>query len=145
MRAMGLIPLSAVAAIAAALPTVVSAQSKPVLDYGFYKSRVEPIFLAKKEGHTRCVVCHEEANNNFHLEKLEAGAKAWTEEQSRRNFEMVKNLVNRGDPETSLLMQHPLAPEAGGHSFHSGGRQFESKNDKDWNTLVAFVNGAKTP
>ena len=43
MRAMGLILLSAVAV---ALPTVVSAQSKPVLDYGFYKSRVEPIFLA---------------------------------------------------------------------------------------------------
>jgi hypothetical protein len=38
-----------------------------------------------------------------------------------------------------------LAPEAGGHAFHSGGRQFESKDDKDWKTLVAFVNGAKAP
>jgi hypothetical protein len=145
MRSIGLILLSTVAAIVAAVPAVVFAQSKPMLDYGFYKSRVEPIFLAKKEGHTRCVVCHEEANNNFHLEKLGAGARAWTEEQSRRNFEMVKNLVNPGDPETSLLAQHPLAPEAGGHSFHSGGRQFESKTDEDWNTLVAFINGAKTP
>jgi hypothetical protein len=143
MQAMGLIRLVAVATIAAALP--VSAQQKPVPDYGFYKSRVEPIFLTKKDGHTRCVVCHEEANNNFHLEKLGPGANAWTEEQSRRNFEMVKNLINPGDPETSLLTQHPLAPEAGGHAFHSGGRQFQSKNDKDWNTLVAFVNGAKAP
>ena len=135
--------LSASAAIAAALP--VSAQFRPGLDYGFYRSRVEPIFLAKKEGHTRCVVCHEEANNNFRLEKLGPGANAWTEEQSRRNFAMVEKLVNPGDPETSLLTQHPLAPEAGGHAYHSGGRQFESKNDKDWNTLVAFVNGAKAP
>ena len=145
MWAIGSILLAAVAAIAVGLPPVVSAQPKPVLDYGFYKSRVEPIFLAKKDGHTRCVVCHEEANNNFHLEKLGPGANAWTEEQSRRNFEMVQNLINPGDPETSLLTQHPLAPEAGGHAFHSGGRQFQSKNDKDWNTLVAFVNGAKAP
>ena len=143
MQAMGLILLCAVATLAAALP--VSAQQKPALDYGFYRSRVEPIFLAKKEGHTRCVVCHEEANNNFRLEKLDPGANAWTEEQSRRNFAMVEKLVNPGDPETSLLTQHPLAPEAGGHAYHSGGRQFESKNDKDWNTLVAFVNGAKAP
>ena len=124
---------------------LLSAQPKPVLDYGFYKSRVEPIFLAKKDGHTRCVVCHSDSNNNFHLEKLGPGANAWTEEQSRRNFEMVAKLVNPGDPESSLLTQHPLAPEAGGHAFHSGGRQFESKDDEDWKTLVAFVNGAKAP
>ena len=109
------------------------------------RSRVEPIFLAKKDGHTRCVVCHSDSNNNFHLEKLGPGANAWTEEQSRRNFEMVAKLVNPGDPESSLLTQHPLAPEAGGHAFHSGGRQFESKDDEDWKTLVAFVNGAKAP
>ncbi len=143
MRATGSMIVAAVAAMAVALP--VSAQQKPALDYGFYKSRVEPIFLAKKDGHTRCVVCHAESNNNFRLEKLADGANAWSEEQSRRNFAMVATLVNPGDPETSLLTQHPLAPEAGGHAFHSGGRQFESKDDKDWKTLVAFVNGAKAP
>ena len=145
MQAMGSILLSTLIAIAAVFPVTVSAQPKPVLDYGFYKSRVEPIFLTKKEGHTRCVVCHEASNNNFHLEKLDPGAKVWTEEQSRRNFAMIEKLVNPGDPETSLLTQHPLAPEAGGHAFHSGGRQFESKTDPDWKTLEAFVNGAKAP
>jgi hypothetical protein len=145
MKAMVSVQLSTVAVIAVALLAAASAQPKPVLDYGFYKSRVEPIFLAKKDGHTRCVVCHADSNNNFHLEKIEPGASAWTEEQSRRNFEMVAKLVNPGDPESSLLTQHPLAPEAGGHAFHSGGRQFESKDDKVWKTLVAFVNGAKAP
>ena len=143
MQAMGSILLSAVAAIVVAQPMELSAQGKPVPDYGFYRSRIEPIFLTKKEGHTRCVVCHEESNNNFRLEKLGLGAKAWTEEQSRRNFEMVRNLINPGDPETSLLTQHPLAPEAGGHPFHSGGRQFNAKDDPDWKILAAFVNGAK--
>jgi hypothetical protein len=125
--------------------SVASAQPKPALDYGFYKSRVEPIFLAKKDGHTRCVVCHADANNNFHLEKLAPGATAWSDAQSRQNFAMIEKLVNPGDPETSLLTQHPLAPEAGGHAFHSGGRQFKSKDDADWRTLAAFVNGAKAP
>ncbi len=133
------------AAIAVSLALPVFAQEKPALDYGFYKARVEPIFLTKKAGHTRCIVCHDASNNNFKLEKLSPGASAWTEKQSRRNFETVSKLVNPGDPETSLLTQHPLAPEAGGHPFHSGGRQFGSKSDKDWKTLVDFVNGARAP
>lgn len=121
----------------------VAAQPKPSLDFDFYRSKVEPIFLTKKDGHTRCVVCHAEANNNFRLEKLAPGATAWTEEQSRHNFEMVAKLVNVGDPDTSILTKHPLAPEAGGDAFHSGGRQFVSKDDPDWKTLVQFVNGAR--
>jgi hypothetical protein len=125
--------------VAMAAPAV--AQQKPTLDFGFYRSRVEPVFLAKKEGHTRCVVCHADANNNFRLER--PGAGGWTEEQSRKNFEMVSKLVNPGDPGTSILTQHPLAPEAGGHVYHSGGRQFASKDDPDWKVLVQFVNGAK--
>src|SRR5947209_4305195 len=116
-------------AAAMLLPVALAAQPKPALDYGFYKAKVEPIFLAKKAGHTRCIVCHTESNNNFNLQKLEGAS--WTEAQSRRNFEMVGKLVNPGDPETSLLTQHPLAPEAGGHPFHSGGRQFNAKDDPD--------------
>ena len=38
---------------------------------------------------------------------------------------------------------YPLAPEAGGSTYHSGGRQFSSKNDADWKILAAWVNGAK--
>jgi len=123
------------------LPAALSAQPKPALDYGFYKAKIEPIFLAKKAGHTRCVACHAGSNNNFNLQRLDGAT--WTDAQSRRNFEMVERLVNPGDPDTSLLTQHPLAPEAGGHPFHSGGRQFGSKDDPDWKTLAAFVNGAK--
>jgi hypothetical protein len=34
---------------------------------------------------------------------------------------------------------HPLAPEAGGDLFHSGGRQFASKDDPDWKALAEFA------
>ena len=32
--------------------------ASPALDYEFYKARVEPLFLEKREGHARCVTCH---------------------------------------------------------------------------------------
>jgi hypothetical protein len=111
-----------------------SAQTPPKLDYEFFKSRVEPVFLTKRPDHARCYVCHAESNNAFHLERLAPDAHAWTDEQSRRNFEMISILVNPGD--------HPLAPESGGDVYHSGGRQFPSKRDPAWRTLAAWVSGA---
>ena len=129
-------------ALAAALSLAdLSVGATPTLDYEFFKTKVEPIFLKKREGHTRCYVCHEESNNAFRLEKLPAGAAFWTEEQSRKNFDIVSALVVPGDPANSRLLVQPLAPEAGGNTFHSGGRQFASKNDPDWKTLVQWVTG----
>jgi hypothetical protein len=125
------------------LMAMISPRAAPVLDYAFFKARVEPIFLEKRAGHTRCYVCHAESNNGFRLERLSAGAPSWNDEQSRRNFEMVSRLVNPGDPATSRLLQQPLAPEAGGNPFHSGGRQFESKDDPAWQTLSDWINGKK--
>ena len=136
------IAIAALAALAGASVSNTGAQAPPKLDYEFFKSRVEPIFLAKRPGHARCYVCHVESNNALRLEKLLPNARAWTDEQSRRNFEAVSKLANPGDPDTSRLLQHPLAPESGGNVFHSGGRQFASKRDPDWRTLAAWINGA---
>lgn len=136
--------LMGVAALAglAISTAITAAATAPKLDYEFFKSRVEPVFLTKRADHARCYVCHVESNNAFRLERLSPGASGWTEEQSRRNFEVVSILVNPGDPDTSRLLLHPLAPEGGGDVFHSGGRQFASKHDPAWRTLAAWVNGA---
>ena len=120
-----------------------STAEAPALDYEFFKTRVEPIFLKKRPTHARCYVCHEEANHALKLAKLSPGNTTWTEEESRRNFEMASQLVTPGDPLGSMLLHHPLAPEAGGDAFHSGGRQFESQNDADWKTLADWVRGQK--
>ena len=112
------------------------------LDYQQYKTRVEPIFLKERPGHARCYACHSEGNRLFHLEKLAAGATRWNEEQSRRNFQTVSRLVVPGDPYSSLLLLHPLAPEAGGDAFHSGGRQFQTQDDPDWVAIADWIRGA---
>jgi hypothetical protein len=132
--------MSLLIAIAAVLPSAISAET---LDYAFFKRSVEPIFLNKREGHTRCYVCHVESNNAFRLQRLEPGVAFWTEEQSRKNYQMVSSLVVAGDPSASRLLMQPLAPEAGGNAFHSGGRQFASKDDPDWKILEQWVGGQR--
>jgi hypothetical protein len=134
---------SIVVAVALGVGFAARLAAAPALDFDFYKAKVEPIFLEKRPGHTRCYVCHAESNNNLRLEKLPSGQSNWTEEQSRKNFTTVSKLVNPGDPSTSRLLLHPLAPEGGGDAFHSGGRQFADKSDPDWKTIAAWVDGAK--
>jgi hypothetical protein len=62
----------------------------PALDYQFFKDKVQPVFLHKREGHTRCVVCHTVNNAPLHLVPLSAGATSWNEAQSRQNFQLVQ-------------------------------------------------------
>jgi hypothetical protein len=77
--------------------------------------------------------------------KLSPGNNFWTEEQSREIFENVSKLVKLDDPMNSRLLIHPLSPMAGGdlELIHTGGRQFDSKDDPDWQTLAAWVSGQK--
>ena len=117
-----------------------SAQS---LDFEVYRTKVEPIFLKKRPGHARCAVCHEANNSAFRLELRPPAGSSWTEEQSRKNFAFVKNLVKPGDPDASRLLIHPLAHDAGGDTFHNGGAQFTSKKDPDWQIIAAWVRDAK--
>jgi hypothetical protein len=113
------------------------------LDFETYRSKVEPIFAKKRPPHARCVSCHSANNSAFRLEPLPTGATTWTEEQSRKNFGYVSRLVTPGKPATSRLLLQPLAHEAGGEEFHSGGRQFTSKDDPDWKTISDWVSSAK--
>ncbi len=112
------------------------------LSFGFFKTEVEPIFLKARPGHARCYGCHSEKGRPFHLETLSPGTTNWTDEQSHRNFQSALEQVVPGDPASSRLLIHPLAPEAGGDPFHSGGRQFQSQNDPDWLAIAGWVREA---
>ena len=112
----------------------------PSLDLEFFRTQVQPIFLEKRPGYTRCVACHSEGNVAY-LQPLSPGATTWNEEQSRKNFASVSRLVTPGQPLKSKLLLHPLEPAAGGEEFHNGGRQFKSQDDPAFQTIAAWVRG----
>ena len=129
-------------------PSEAPSGSSKSLDFDYFKSRVEPIFLKRRSvDHGRCYSCHEKSKHSsgFRLETLPAANGSWTEDQSRRNFQVVTPLVVPGAPMSSVFLLRPLAPEAGGDAvrIHSGGRQFESQNDADWQTVAEWIRGAK--
>ena len=134
MTALRILALSTLSALGA-----VSAADGPSLDFGFFKERVQPIFLAKRPGHARCVTCHRHGSPP--LEPLAGDAVTWTEEQSRKNFAMWRQFVVPGNPLKSPLLLHPLATAAGGDHFHAGGKHWKSQSDPEWQTLAAWVNG----
>lgn len=118
-----------------------SAPAQVTLDFEFFKTKVQPILLAKRPGRARCVACHAHPQaSGFALQPLPRDRGTWNEEESHKNFEAVRRVVVPGDLRSPLLV-HALAERAGGDFFHSGGKHFESQDDPEWQTLRAWVLG----
>ena len=83
--------------VIAVLATLACSHAADPPDLGFFVARVEPIFIEKRSGSGRCYDCHSLDSNKalFHLEPLPDSG-AWTEEQSRRNFENSLKLIVPG-------------------------------------------------
>ena len=128
------VTLAAVLAQQAASPP----PSTPTLDYAFFKARVQPILLAKRPGHARCIACHGQGTP-LRLQGLTPGSTSFTEEQSRKNFEAIQRVARNGMQ--SRLLLHVLEESAGGDFYHSGGKHFTSQTDPEWTTLKAWVMG----
>lgn len=131
------------------LAGVVSAQgpapaAAPVtsLDFEYFRTRVQPILLHKRENLARCYVCHSQGTPLV-IQEMSPGATTWNDEQSRKNFEVIRRVVVMGNPMRSRLLTMPLAEEAGGVSFHPGGKHWTSTNDPEFRVLAAWINGAK--
>jgi hypothetical protein len=132
----------AIVSLALALAGLLGQQAAPAsasLDFDFFKARVQPIFLAKREGHARCIACHS-SGTPLRLQPLSPGSTTWNEEESRKNFEAVRRVAIPGNMKSPILV-HPLAEAAGGDFFHSGGKHFNSQNDPEWQILRTFVMG----
>ena len=115
--------------------------SAPALDFEFFKSRVQPIFLAERPGHARCIACHG-SGTPLRLQPLAAGRTIWNDEESHKNFDAVRRMVIAGSAKSRLLM-HPLAESAGGDFYHNGGKHWSSQNDAEWLTIKSWVMGEK--
>jgi len=109
------------------------------LDYEYFKTKVQPILVAKRPGHARCVACHG-GGTPLRLQPLAKGSANWSDEDSRKNFEVMQRVAFAGNPKSRLLI-HPLEESAGGDFYHNGGKHFSSQNDPEWLVLRAWVMG----
>src|SRR2546422_6900352 len=116
------------------------ASSSSSLDFQYFKTKVQPILLAKRDGHARCVSCHT-TGTPMRFQPLSPGAAMWNEEESRKNFEVIRPRVVAGNPLKSKLLTHPLAEQAGGEPSHDGGKHWMSQDDPEFQVLVAWVRG----
>ena len=131
--------------IIALVPFVALLAQQPVsssssLDFEYFKTKVQPVLLAKREGHARCVSCHT-TGTPMRFQPLSPGAAMWNEEESRKNFEVIRARVVAGNPLKSKLLTHPLAEEAGGDPSHDGGKHWMSQDDPEFQVLAAWVRG----
>lgn len=125
----------------AASPTASVPAASASLDYEYFKTKVQPIFLAKRPGHARCVACHG-SGTPLRLQPLSPGSASWNDDESRKNFQAIQRVVVPGSLKSRLLL-HPLEEQAGGDFFHNGGKHFNSQNDPEWQVLKAFVLGER--
>jgi hypothetical protein len=112
------------------------------LDFQYFVTNIQPIFLKVRTGGARCYNCHSLESNRALLHFQELGPdSSWTADQARLNYQSVLKVVNQEDPLQSRILLHPLAPDAGGDEFHSGGKFWTSKEDPDWRALAEWVQG----
>jgi cytochrome c553 len=121
-----------------------AAATPPALDYETFKTKVQPILTAAREGNARCAACHARGAGSY-LEPLPPGSTTYTEDQSRRNFDRVSRLVVPGEPLKSILLLNPLDTEAGGTPWHEGGKHWHSQDNPEWQTLAAWVRTRPAP
>ena len=116
--------------------------SREALDYEFFREEVEPIFVRKRAGHARCVVCHA-TRTRFRLQAPPPEGATWNAEQSRRNFATARRMVVPGNPLASQLLLLPLAEDAGGNTFHPGGKHWAAQTDPEWQTIANWIRGSR--
>ena len=140
------VPSITLVVFVAATLTVLAQQGSspggPALDYDVYMAKIQPIFVASRPGHARCIACHT-SGTPLRLQPLPSGSLTWSEEDTRKNFDAMRRVAIPGNAKSRLLV-HPLAESAGGDFYHSGGKHWTSQNDAEWQALKAWIVGDAT-
>ena len=90
------------ASVALLLAGLLNQQPAPAsLDYEYFKTKVQPIFVAKRPGHARCVACHI-GGTPMRLQPLAKGSANWSEEDTRKNFEAIQSVAFAGQSEEPI-------------------------------------------
>ena len=119
-----------------------SAATPTAAEVAFFRTNIEPLFMrgrgGTEPGYASCVMCHTwQTSLRFSLDTPATPA-GWTAEQSRRNFDVIAQLIDTANPESSRLLLKPLAPAAGGPG-HTGGAFWQSRDDAEYQTVLKWI------
>ena len=120
-----------------------TAGAPSTLDFEFFQSCVQRIFVTTTPGALPCTECHGGGAAGF-AGPIGDGRDFWNEAESRRNFGVLMRLIEPGEPTRSRFLMHPLRYEAGGDYTHNGPRRWSSMDDPEWQMLAAWVRGERT-
>ncbi len=122
--------------------STVGEKASPTVDFDFFQSCVQRIFVTTTPGALPCAECHTSGAAGF-ARTIGDGRDFWNEVESRRNFSVAMRLIEPGEPTRSRLLMHPLAFEGGGDYTHNGPRRWTSMDDPEWQMLAGWVRGER--
>jgi hypothetical protein len=114
---------------------------EPTLDFEFFRSCVQRVFAAPREGHIRCSNCHSAGLIGF--APVPQSGSGWSDQEAKRAFQTISRLVIPGNPEQSRFLLKPLHPEGGGSYTHNGPRRWQTRDDPEWRMLASWVRGER--
>jgi hypothetical protein len=119
-----------------------------LLDFEFFKQKVQPVFFAAGPDGKACVQCH----HNHGILKLATPADdaPMTDALSRENYRAALRVVNLAEPEKSLILQKPMGSAdtegvVGASSVPHGGelRWPARQESADYQAILSWINGAR--
>ncbi len=145
--------LLAAVALAGCQPGLTDDGEIAALDEAYFRCRVQPI-LTKSCGTFTCHGAGDRfftifGRNRLRISQSEADrASFMTAEERQHNFQAALAMVDLDDPRASLLLLKPLEADVGGY-FHQGAHEpfgggdvFASEDDRDYQTILTWIEGA---
>ncbi len=119
-----------------------------LLNYEFFKERVQPVFFQVGPDGKACVECH----HNHGILKLTAPEEGpLVEELSRANYRSALKVVDLQQPERSLILAKPVSTSAtegivdAASLSHGGAVRWPSREESSqYNAILEWINGGRT-
>ena len=119
-----------------------------LLDYEFFKERVQPVFFQVGPDGKACVECH----HNHGILKLTAPEEQpLVEELSRANYRSALKVVDLQQPERSLILAKPVSTSAtegivdSASVSHGGAVRWPAREESSqYQAILAWINGGRT-
>lgn len=119
-----------------------------LLDFEFFKERVQPILAKPGADGKACVICHS-SHAVLRLEPPDEGGQ-FSEKMTRENYEYATKVVNIAQPEKSLILIKPTRPTDGVGNVgdylatHNGGQRWPgNESSPEYQTILQWIRGAR--